>query len=271
MSAFARILRPIPASRRNYSFFSSKSGGGRYFNSSKPPKAIVPGNSTPTTTTTTTSPKVDPTIDSKDASSVGNVNNATREEQRPSSGSNPSSGADINPPSQMRHLHIPSSHPVVNPKDFKLHQFFSLHRPLLLLSNPSSILETATSVGPLFTQALPSGELDLAGHEPPAPTNNFEDFGNSSFDADAEAARQLTRALTMNRAGATIAWEDTLRRLGLDVNKDVDRIGLQQQWDREWEEVRMDSVQRKRRKKMKKHKLKKRRKATRATRLKIGR
>ena len=88
-----------------------------------------------------------------------------------------------------------------------------------------------------------------------------------AIDADAEAARQLTRALTMSQAGATIAWENTLRHLGLDPAKDEERVGLQERFEKEWSEVLMDSTKRKRRKKMKKHKLKKRRRATRTERL----
>jgi hypothetical protein len=83
----------------------------------------------------------------------------------------------------------------------------------------------------------------------------LDEFPEASVDADAAAARQLTRALTINHAGATVAWENTLRRLGLDVNKDAERVNLQQQWNKEWQEVMLDSTKRKRRKKMKKHKL----------------
>jgi hypothetical protein len=74
-----------------------------------------------------------------------------------------------------------------------------------------------------------------------------------THEADAEAARQLSRAMTMSHAGGTVAWEETLRKLGLDVEKQGDRVGLQERMDREYEVV-MDSVKRKRRKKMKKHK-----------------
>jgi len=76
----------------------------------------------------------------------------------------------------------------------------------------------------------------------------------SPMDADAEAARQLTRALTMSKAGASIAWEDTLRHLGLDVTQSADRVGLAEQLAKEKHDVLMDSTKRKRRKKMKKHK-----------------
>lgn len=73
-------------------------------------------------------------------------------------------------------------------------------------------------------------------------------------DADAETARLLSRALTMTKAGATVSWEETLKTLGLDVAKEAERADLQQQFEKDWEDVRMDSTKRKRRKKMKKHK-----------------
>ncbi|KAF8211935.1 hypothetical protein K438DRAFT_1219724 [Mycena galopus ATCC 62051] len=71
-------------------------------------------------------------------------------------------------------------------------------------------------------------------------------------DPDAEAARQLTRALTMTRAGATVSWENTLRRLGLDVDSAAQDLRAEE-WNQEWEDILADSVKRKRRKKMKKH------------------
>ncbi len=75
-----------------------------------------------------------------------------------------------------------------------------------------------------------------------------------AIDADAETARQLNRALTMSRTGSTAAWEATLRRLGLDVSQQPDRIGLLEQFKQDWSNVIMDSVKRKKKKKMKKHK-----------------
>lgn len=88
----------------------------------------------------------------------------------------------------------------------------------------------------------------------------------SQADADADTARQLTRALTMNIAGGVYDWENTLRELGLDLSLEPTRISTQEQMDRDWHEheALMDSTKRKRRKKMKKHKLKKRRRLNRA-------
>jgi hypothetical protein len=58
----------------------------------------------------------------------------------------------------------------------------------------------------------------------------------------------------LNRVGETVAWEATLRHLGSDVEKEVERIESKQEMQREWNEVLLDSTKRKKRKKMKKHK-----------------
>lgn len=279
MSAFARFLHPTPTTRRAYSsFFSSKpGGGGRYFNSAKPPK-VIPGSAAkgaPNKVDSPTESSADGVQTTAGGGGSGAANggnqpnglmNANGDQGAPaskaSSASSSSSSAtnEANPESDTNHPlaglsghahlhHMHRQHPVVTPKDFKLHQFFSLHRPLLLLAQPSSILSsTAPEVDP--TSIKPRSSATETSNHPWL----LDEFAEASMDADAAAARQLTRALTMNHAGATVAWEDTLRRLGLDVDKDADRVGLQQQWVREWEEVLMDSTKRKRKKKMKKHK-----------------
>lgn len=263
MSALARFLHPLPASRRTYSsFFSSKSGGGgRYFNSAKPPKGATVA--APAKANTKVDPSVPGNVADANESVVqsattpgSNGSNKTADESSSSSSassiapSNDTSDHSMTSPAHIQQHHALSPHPMVNPKDFKLHQFFSLHRPLLLLSNPPSILQSAPLTGPLFSSSsAPNTRSDQASS-----STGADEYSDANIDADAEAARQLTRALTMSQAGATMAWENTLRKLGLDVNLEADRVGLQQQLDREWQEVIMDSTQRKRRKKMKKHK-----------------
>ncbi|KAF8211997.1 hypothetical protein K438DRAFT_1928258 [Mycena galopus ATCC 62051] len=69
-----------------------------------------------------------------------------------------------------------------------------------------------------------------------------------TVDPDAEAAHQLTRALTMTRAGRPC------HSAAQDLRAE--------EWNQEWEDILADSVKRKRRKKMKKHKLRKLRKLT---------
>jgi len=274
MSALSRLLY-LPASRRTYSsYFSSKPGGGRYFNSAKPPKSAVVAAKN--TVKGDRSSEVQDNIQNASATSntvnSGSIGNAQSSPNAPSSSAVPDGSDSLNnATSQSMDLteafaefaqnHIPQLS--ITSKDFKTHQFFSLHRPLLLISQPSSIFRPVPPNHSIFSQLKPESEQSIQqkyGLE--VPTDPF-------IDADAEAARQLTRALTMSKAGSTLSWESTMKRLGIDVAKDADRVNLQHQFDKEWEEVLMDSTKRKRRKKMKKHKLKKRRRATRSERLRL--
>lgn len=281
MSAFVRFLHPTPIARRAYSsFFSSKpGGGGRYFNSAKPPKAVIPGSATKNNVakavdsskdskvdgvqttagggsgnvtnggngpSQTVNPSVDQTAQPLKQSSSSSSSSSSNAASGTSSGSSDANAASAGSPGE-RHTHSQRQHPVVNAKDFKLHQFFSLHRPLLLLPTPSSILTSAPA-------NLDLSDLNATADVNSAHSSLLDEFPEASMDADAAAARQLTRAFTINHAGATVAWEDTLRRLGLDVDQDAERVNMQRQWSREWQEIMMDSTKRKRRKKMKKHK-----------------
>ncbi|KDN34600.1 hypothetical protein RSAG8_12299, partial [Rhizoctonia solani AG-8 WAC10335] len=126
---------------------------------------------------------------------------------------------------------IPRMHPSPVLATMHLHSFFSLDRPMLLLSQPTSRLFTT---------------------EPPKRTQADE---SAESDSDADAARNLSHALVMSRVQSAAVWADTLARLG--VPADV-------------EDVSMDSVQRKRRKKITKHKYKKRRKLQRSERRRLG-
>ncbi|KAF8969714.1 hypothetical protein BDZ97DRAFT_1794796 [Flammula alnicola] len=263
MSAFSRLLY-LPASRRTYSsYFSSKSGGGRYFNSAKSPKGgvVAPNNNakndpssevqqdgvqgaSANANAVSSSPIGDPQSSSS-ASTAAPSSSVTGTSESSSSGNAQSTNLS-DAFAEFSKNHIPQL--AINPKDFKMHQFFSLHRPLLLINQPASIFRPVPPDHPIFSPLQPEAE-----------ESNQQKFGLDApldpfVDADAEAARQLTRALTMTKAGSTLAWEDTLKHLGLDVSKDADRINLQQQFDKEWEEILLDSTKRKRRKKMKKHK-----------------
>ncbi|KAF8350496.1 hypothetical protein F5887DRAFT_939503 [Amanita rubescens] len=267
MSAFYRLL---PASKRCYSsYFSSKSGGGRFFNSSKSSRSsVITG---PARQTTPIKPSDGP--ESRD----GGIN----AKDQPHSGEN-TAPPMLPPPTRPSPLH-----PVVKPKDFKVVQFFSMHRPLLSLPDPPSIfspsttsdntffaLQSSPSEDPLFTSdtsnlpAPPSNILSSVFNS--SAINAFDDFSETFPEGDVETARQLTRALAMSKAGSMVEWEKTLRMLGLDPEMEPERVVMREQMEKDWE-VMMDSTKRKRRKKMKKHKLKKRRRLTRSTRLKIGR
>ncbi|KAK0503500.1 hypothetical protein EDD18DRAFT_1138100 [Armillaria luteobubalina] len=250
MSSLARFLQPLPAARRAYSsFFSSKPGGGRYFNSSRPTKTVVAGGVAKKSNRGTRGAVESGTLAGEAA---GEAVQAPQREDVPGPREEPSRSFSLYEASHP--------HPLVESRDFKLHQFFSLHRPLLLLSDPASILQTAPRTGPLHQTEGATAMNEAEARSPGA--GSMETVA----DTDADAARQLTRALTLSQAGSAVAWENTLKRLGLDVNAQPDRIGSQQEIRKVWRDIVMDSVKRKRRKKMKKHKRKKRRRLTRASR-----
>ena len=254
MSALAHIFCRLPVSRRTYSSF----GGGRFFNSSKPPK-------TPVVATKSKSDHSDST--SKDSPSaakapqpIGSAPDAASQEPAHESTKNSTVSSSPNSESTSPYLSSQRSymtlHPTVSSKDFKIHQFFSLHRPLLLISHPPSIFESPPADTPLFRSLASLGDRVMTQVTPSLSTSVNLDgtYGSSAVDGDAETARQLHHAITITRAGATIDWEETLKVLGIDTSQEPERIKSQEQWDREWEEAMMDSTKRKRKKKMKKHK-----------------
>ncbi|TFY55704.1 hypothetical protein EVJ58_g8080 [Rhodofomes roseus] len=220
MASLSQLLRPLPAARRAYSVFS-KPGGGRYFNSAKPPK-VSPG---------TSKGKADVSSPSSEAVSA---------KDHSSSQQHGSPLATEGLTSPIRSALMTPIHPVFNPQDLKLHQFFSLHRPLLLASQPAS---TIFESSPLPLEAsLKSSSTSVDGFaEPP----------EVSAEDDADTARQLARAMVVNRIGASMTWEQALQRLGLDVTKGrAEEVKLA---EAEFG-VYLDSTKRKRRKKMRTHK-----------------
>ena len=285
MSAFNRFMQ-ASAGRRAYSYFSSRSGGGRHFTSAKPPKTAVVAPKG--AVTTGNNQKVDATAEGKQdnvrgASPQNNVVSSANPitESSPSSpvqrtssqtngiGSESSTTGRVagdqpafsNNNLEPTHNRIPLQ--TIDVDDFKMHQFFSLHRPLLLLPKPSSLFrDTPTNHSFLDPPPITSAEiyrrvmqgLSGLGDSEGAAGSPQTEASVIDLDADAEAARQLTRALTLSKAGATLSWENTLQKLGLDISKDADRVNLEKQFEKDWEEVMMDSTKRKRRKKMKKHK-----------------
>ncbi|KAF4603756.1 glycosylphosphatidylinositol anchor biosynthesis [Pleurotus pulmonarius] len=267
MSSLPRILRYLPGGHRNYSFFSSKSGGGRYFNSAKPPKpsVVAPSANNAQPDSSSNSKVSDGATEVRGAYNIPDDSGASADCLKEDSASQASSSTvavqQPDPPQAVLSFHETvhhklAHHPAVNPKEFKLHQFFALHRPLLHLSDPSMLLQAAPARGPLY--ASKAGDTDPLPPPPPVGKYGavFEDNSVFSAEADAETARQLMRALTINRAGSTAAWEETMKGLGLTVEMDSQTL---EQMERDWNDVMMDSTKRKRRKKMKKHKLKKRR------------
>lgn len=298
VAALSRYCLPA-TTKRAYSSFFSGGGGGRYFNSAKPPKSVVPSGNKGTTTN---AGAADPTndivnnassnsgadIEGKDGAAVdgGAQKAAAADKAGPTPASAPPSGTSQQytyldrqsaPPSGLQYLRQPSlasitaaTHPSISAKDFKLHSFFALHRPMLLINDPATIFAPPSSTGSLFTSTLAA--TDEASALPPALSDpksllhsgqatSCDDTVDASLDADAEAARQLSHALTLSRAGATASWESTLNRLGLNPHMEHDIVALAERMKRDLEDVEdlmdgiaMDSTKRKRAKKMKKHK-----------------
>ena len=243
MTLLAGLLRPAAGARRAYSVFS-KPGGGGYFSSSKAPKAVPPSSKTKKVDTSS-NPNADnaspssPT--SKDDPSSLNPGVASHADTS-SSPSSPPAFAALTAPSPFAPVH-----PHVSPKDLKLHQFFSLHRPLLTLGQvPATLFDSHASPFPPPPPA-PAHGLGLGAS--PFADEALQPF--AAGDADADAARQLARAMVVNRVGASLAWEETLRRLGLDdAAGRAEEVSLAEaEFD-----AYMDSTKRKKRKKMKKHK-----------------
>ncbi|KAF8844881.1 hypothetical protein BDN67DRAFT_1065677 [Paxillus ammoniavirescens] len=155
------------------------------------------------------------------------------------------------------------THPSISSKEYKLHQFFSLHRPLLLLNQPTSVIfDSPDPSAPLF--APPADQVNNQSQA--MQSLGSEDPPESSPEADADAARQLAHTLVMNRVGGTIAWQEALSHIGLTAEGSEGDMTLAKESAQEWVTIHADSTRRKKRKKMKKHKLKKRRRLTRASR-----
>lgn len=140
-------------------------------------------------------------------------------------------------------------HRAITAKEFTLHQFFSLHRPFLLLSQPTStIFESVDPSAPLLPTHFDRAETEGAS------VSTIDDPPELSQEADVDAARQLAHTLVINRIGATMAWQDTLSHLGLAQEGVISDPALIKQAAQKWVSVYADSTRRKKRRKMKKHK-----------------
>lgn len=254
MPLFSRLARlPHPVGRAYSSFFSSKPGGGRYFVSAKSPKPVLqPGQAKVDNTTA-----AEPTATSPPPNASGVVKPAAADEKLSSKPAethpqpHPAQPllSSVSPPFLLPSDNAPI-HPSISPKEYKLHHFFSLYRPLLLLNQPTSaIFEAADNCTPLFT----SSEHQINNGSRPSFTT-IDNPPESSPDSDADAARQLAHALVMNRVGGAIAWQQALSRLGLNVKYSENDMTLAKETAKEWVTIHADSTRRKKRKKMKKHK-----------------
>ena len=248
MSLFSRLARPAhPAGRAYSSFFSSKPGGGRHFVSAKSPKPVLQParakvDNTAAPTESATSPPTNASGVVKAAPADEKLSSKpaeTHPQLHPLSSS-------VSPPFTSS---VPT-HPTVSSKEYKLHQFFSLHRPLLLLNEPTSaIFEAVDTSTPLFTSSE-----DQVNNDSRPSFATVDNPPESSPDADADAARQLAHALVTNRVGGAIAWQQALSRLGLNAKYSENDMTLAKETAQEWVTIHADSTRRKKRKKMKKHK-----------------
>lgn len=284
MTIFPRLLRPIhlrTAQRasttvaantsRSYSFFSSKSGSRSIGASTKPPRSVTgPAASKGSSSTASSNPNSNNNTSNDEDGSASSLT-SSEDASSANSTTTASSGSSVDPIAQSSPFQPPFQphHPALSPNDLKLHQFFSLHRPLFLSQPSSSLFESSSTLRLPNSASTPSTGYSSAQVEAEQSSGAFEDPPEASAEADADAARLLARALVINRVGGTIRWDETMRRLGWKgadskevLTMSVEMVGgTSSGADMEGENVvDMDSVKRKRRKKMKKHKLKKRRK-----------
>lgn len=223
--------------RRSYSsFFSSKGNGGRYFNANGKP--VNGGERVPANTGKAQTQQQQ---GEGQAAAVGEPAKSTPEQQT----KKVQTETIIQQPTTI--LPPPPPHPHLTPRDLQLHQFFSLHRPLLSLSAPSIFQSPSLFTTKSSSQAAPWEEDEES-----------EDDGRSDG-----AALMLWHSLINSKLRSSMDFHSALANLGSSESRDMQRAV-----EKETNKVRisMDSTKRKRRKKMSKHKLKKRRRLERALR-----
>lgn len=310
---------PKAPTRRAYSILS-KPGGGRFSIAAKVSKAIgSPGSSTTTNPKSEGSDKASAKeilvsnaqapigdeqadkltiVESKSkAISSSSVTSPTSSDKEPSlqSSATPNDTPSINTTQSSKPLaYVLEPHPKPTKEAVSLHNFFSLHRPLLLLPIHATqpIFTSPTVEGTIFegikTRAdvsesqhisdshgdlvtarreavkggarVPKLEVDM-GSGRPLPTLDASSANqlieDDNPEADADAARLLGRSYVLSRIGSVVDWQATLGRLGdFTAKEEVEGIkaaGVQSSLEAEANQVRMDSVKRKRKKKMNKH------------------
>lgn len=205
----------------------------------------------------------------------------------------PADASDASSSPSTRFSSLPPTAPLFHPQpplpSLHLHQFFSQHRPLLLLDQPManlfSPLQSSSSASvfptsPNATAALSDAQaqiedeataralaqLDFDTSAPQSLSHSGRHVA-SSEDADADVARVLARALVVQRIESSQKWGSVMKQLGLKAEELKIPVALEGTEDAV---VSLDSVKRKRRKKMNKHKFKKRRKLQRAERRRLG-
>lgn len=228
----SRLLHSTPAStsRRTYSFFSSKPGGGRSFNPNKPPKVAVgkpsdPSSSAPHNATGSPSNSPERPSQGPNSADIKPLSSALSPVADSSSPMTPS--ATARPTASFSALpSLRSIHPQPGLNALHLHEFFSLDRPLLLLSQPLSTLFESTPQAPPPSMTPPASA-----------TEESSDGLIDDPEGDVDVARLLARSIVVHRVGSVVDWSDVMKELG--APSDIS--------------IQLDSVKRKRRKKMNKH------------------
>jgi hypothetical protein len=218
--------------KRSYSSFFSSKGGGRYFNANGKP--VNGGERVPANTGKAQAQQQQ---GEGQAPAVGEPTKSAPEQQT----KKVQAESVIQQPTTT--LPPPPPHSHLAPRDLQLHQFFSLHRPLLSLSAPSIFQPPSVFTTKPSSQAAPWEEDEES-----------EDEGRSDG-----AALMLWHSLINSKLRSSMDFHSALANLGSLESKDMQRAV-----EKETNKVRisMDSTKRKRRKKMSKHKLKKRRRVS---------
>jgi len=242
--------------KRPYSFFSSKGSGNgsRYFTgnsnsgSSKAVGGVVGGKEVASKPVASSAVNASP-APSPQAVGVENGTAPSKDEQATKAAPTSSSST---PP--MAELAPPMPHPTLTTRTLSLHNFFSLHRPLLLLSNPASSLFDQPSL------ALTSRQQDDIAREE-------EREEREEVESESSAAVLLLHSQITSNLSPRLSFNDVLARLG-----SKEEIQMQRSIEEEIRKgaILLDSVKRKRKKKMSRHKLKKRRRALREFQRRTG-
>lgn len=255
------FLRWTPrANRRFYSANNaSKFGGGGRLNPAKGSKSHTVTSQTKVSTTRTGS--------SSSLQAEGSSQTPRHSKKKSTAESSASYFGESHGPSLAGPItttmasHPIPAHPIMSHGELMMHQLFSLHRPMLLYNQP---VYRHFEYVPINTRMAETWWSKPAPIQPSSVL--IEDPPEATPEADADAARVLSRQLVINRVQETLTWDATLSKMGV-VHED--RIGEQTRVDmaKELEAVKSriarnlskrrilaDSVKRKRKKKMKKHK-----------------
>ena len=277
---------PTASTRRTYSILS-KPGGGRFSIAAKVPKAVgTPGSGT---TTNTPNSKSEPSdkVSTKEIlvtkaqtlsgdeqadkltvselktkaalSTITNTSSSSDKDASPTSTATATNDSSFSNSTQSSKsfAHALEPHPKPTKEALSLHNFFSLHRPLLLLPiHATQPIFTSPSIEGTILQGMkmshdvtemeqnpnserdlvaarreavkdgarvPRFEVDLASGRPIpyVDDSSINQLAEEDIpEADADAARLLGRSYVLSRIGGVVDWQTTLGRLGDSAAKE---------------------------------------------------